>query len=45
MEMLTDQLPAFSSEQLDVPDICSLISFTLLCIVLGLAGGVTVALL
>lgn len=45
MEMLTDQLPAFSSEQLDVPDICSLISFTLLCTVLGLAGGVTAALL
>lgn len=36
MEMLTDQLPAFSSEQLDVPDICA---------VLRLAGGGPVALL
>lgn len=43
--MLTDQLPAFSSEQLDLSDICSLISFTLPCTVLRLAVGVTVGLL
>lgn len=45
MEMLTDQLPAFSFEQLDMPDICSLISFTLPGTMLRLAVGVTVALL
>lgn len=43
MEMLTDQLPAFSSVQLDVPDTCSVISFTLPCTVLRLAVGVPVA--
>ena len=35
MEMLTKQLPAFSSEQLDMLDICSIISFTSACIALG----------
>lgn len=31
MEMLTKQLPAFSSEQLDVLGICSIISLTSAC--------------
>lgn len=35
MEMLTKQPPAFSSEQLDVLDICSAISFTSAFVVLG----------
>lgn len=42
--MQTDQLPAFFSERLDVPDICSLFSITLLCPVLRLAREVTAAL-
>lgn len=35
MEMLTKQFTAFSSEQLDRLGICSAISFTSVCIVLG----------